>query len=137
MIIFFSFMTLHGIFPVDYKDYHYLFNLFKALIPHTKIVLAFWIPTCWYQQCDSLMLGVLPNAKPQHEGVPVAQNWLFELSILTYMFSNYLILLAHMQRLTKRTHLNIQRLKPIDIFNSFDTWHANYATRHWSILVTW
>ena len=28
---------------------------------------AIWIPTCWYRQCESLVLEVLPNAKPQHE----------------------------------------------------------------------
>ena len=29
---------------------------------------GFWIPTCWYRQCESLVLEVLPNANPQHEG---------------------------------------------------------------------
>ena len=30
---------------------------------------AFQIPTCWYQQCESLALGVLPDARTQRERV--------------------------------------------------------------------
>ena len=33
---------------------------------------AFWIPTCWYCQRESLVLGVLPNVKPQCKGVHFA-----------------------------------------------------------------
>ena len=31
--------------------------------------LAFWIPTCWYQQSKCLAFGILPNANPQKRGV--------------------------------------------------------------------
>ena len=35
---------------------------------------ALGTPTCWYQQCQSLALGVFPNAKPQREGVALQWN---------------------------------------------------------------
>ena len=36
---------------------------------------GFWIPTCWYRQCKSLWLGVLPNVNPQREGFHVAVEY--------------------------------------------------------------
>ena len=35
---------------------------------------AFWIPTCWYRQRESLALGILPNTKPQREGFALWWN---------------------------------------------------------------
>ena len=38
---------------------------------------AFQIPTCWYRQRESLVLGSRPNVKPQHEWFHVAVEFRF------------------------------------------------------------